>query len=149
VQGGGLGGGADGDAEVDVAQVAGRSDELELVAVLAELVGGVEELGAGGVAAGAGVVVGRVPTSQPDEQHGVDSFGDVGVAEPDRSRRSAPRARIHSARSWRVSWSSTMTVSVNSGLPCRNSWPPDLGAVIAAAAMSLATWRTVSARSPS
>ena len=31
----------------------------------------------------------------------------------------------------------------------RNSWPPDLGAVIAAAAMSWATWRTVAARSSS
>ena len=43
-----------------------------------------EELGAGGVAAGAAVVVGRVPVGQPDEQHGVDGFGHVGVAEPDR-----------------------------------------------------------------
>ena len=46
--------------------------------------GGVEELGAGGVAAGAAVVVGWVPVGEADEQDGVDGFGDVGVAEPDR-----------------------------------------------------------------
>jgi hypothetical protein len=43
---------------------------------------------------------------------------------------------------------STVTASRNVGLPWRNSWSPDLGAVMAAAAMSLATWRTVSARRP-
>ena len=84
VDGGGLGGGADGDAEVDVAQVAGGAGELELGGVVAERLGGVEELGAGGVAAGAAVVVGRVPVGDADEEDGVDGFGDVGVAEPDR-----------------------------------------------------------------
>jgi len=33
------------------------------------------------------------------------------------------------------------------GLPARNNCPPDFGAVIAAAAISWATWRTVPARS--
>jgi hypothetical protein len=40
-----------------------------------------------------------------------------------------------------------MTVSMKFGLPARNSCPQYLGAVIAAAAMSWATWRTVPARS--
>jgi hypothetical protein len=48
-----------------------------------------------------------------------------------------------------VSTSSTITVSMRFGLPARNSWPPDFGAVMAAAAITLATWRTVSARSSS
>jgi hypothetical protein len=39
-----------------------------------------------------------------------------------------------------------MTVSMKFGLPARNSWPPDLGAVMAAAAISWATCRTVAAR---
>ena len=62
------------------------------------------------------------------------------------SRRSLPRARIHSANRWRVSAGSTITVSMKLCLPARNSWPPDFGAVIADAAMSFATWTTVSAR---
>ena len=52
--------------------------------VVAPRCSGVEELGAGGVAAVAAVVVGWVPVGQPDEQHSVDGFGDVGVPEPDR-----------------------------------------------------------------
>ena len=60
-----LGGGADGDAEVDVAQVARRSGELQLVAVVPQRLGGVEELGARGVAAGAAVVVGRYQSASP------------------------------------------------------------------------------------
>jgi len=32
------------------------------------------------------------------------------------------------------------------GFSARNIWPPDFGAVMAAAAMSLATWTTVSVR---
>jgi len=42
-----------------------------------------------------------------------------------------------------------MTVSMKFGLPARNSCPPDLGAVIAAPAISWATCRTVAARSSS
>ena len=84
VDGRGLGSRAHGDAEVDVAQVAGRADELEVGRVVAQRFGGVEELGAGGVAAGAAVVVRRIPVDHPDEENGVDGFGDVGVAEPDR-----------------------------------------------------------------
>jgi hypothetical protein len=53
-----------------------------------------------------------------------------------RSRRSVPRARIHAASWRRVATSSVITVSMKFGLPARNSWPPDLGAVIAAAAIS-------------
>jgi hypothetical protein len=43
----------------------------------------VEELGAGGVAAGAAVVVGWVPVGEADEQNGVDGVGDIRFAEPD------------------------------------------------------------------
>ena len=108
--------------------------------------GGVEELGAGGVAAGAAVVVGWVPVGEADEQHGVDGFGDVGVAEPDRL------AAFLAAGAHPVGELVQGVVVVDDDgldeevLARRNSWPPDLGAVIAAAAMSLATWRTVSAR---
>jgi len=63
-----------------------------------------------------------------------------------RSRRSLPRARIQAASWRRVAGSSAMTVSMKFDLPAKNSWPPDLGAVIAAAAISWATWRTVAAR---
>ena len=84
VDGGGLGGGADRDAEVDVAQVADRAGELEFGGLAAQGLGVVEEFGAGGVAAGAAVVVGRVPArQQADEQDRVDRLGGVGVAEPD------------------------------------------------------------------
>jgi len=58
------------------------------------------------------------------------------------SRRSRPRARIQVASSTRVAGSSMITVSRTAGLPARNNWPPDLGAVIAAAAMRIATCRT-------
>jgi hypothetical protein len=65
-------------------QVALWTDELELFRGASELAGGVHELGAGGVAAGAAVVDGRVPVSEPDEQDCVDRFGGFGVSEPDR-----------------------------------------------------------------
>jgi hypothetical protein len=87
-----------------------------------------------------------VPVGEADEQHGVDRVGDVGVADQIPSRRSLPRARSQPASLCSVSVSSMMTVSMNRCLPARNSWPPDFDAVMAAAAMSLATWRTVSAR---
>ena len=80
---GGLGGGADSDAEVDVAQVALGPGELELGGVVLELLRGMEEFRAGRIAAGAAVVVRGVPVGHADEQHGVDGFGDVSVAEPD------------------------------------------------------------------
>src|SRR5215211_3217192 len=83
VDGGGLGGRADGDTEVDVAQVALGPCELEFGRVVSQLLRGVEEFGAGRVAAGAAVVVGWVPVCESDEQRGVDRFGDVRVAEPD------------------------------------------------------------------
>jgi len=148
VDGGGFGRGPDGDAEVDVAQVADRAGEFQLGRLAAPGVGVVEEFGADGIPAGAAVVVGRVPVrEQADEQDRVDRFGGVGVAEPDPLRRSLPRARIQAASWRRVATSSVMTVSMKFGFPARNSWPPDLGAVIAAAAMSWATWRMVAARS--
>ena len=80
----GLGRRAHRDAEVDVAQVAGRADELEVGRVVTQRFGGVQELGTGGVTAGAAGVVGWIPVDHPDEEHGVDGLGDVGVAEPDR-----------------------------------------------------------------
>src|SRR5262249_21632841 len=75
--------GADRDAEVDVAEVASRSGELEFGRVVTKRLGFVEELGACRVATGAAVVVGRVPVGESDEEDRVDGFGDVGVAEPD------------------------------------------------------------------
>ena len=127
VDGGGLGGRADGDAEVDVAQVAGGAGELELGGVVAQGLGGVEELGAGGVAAGAAVVVGRVPVGQADEQHGVDGFGDVGVAEPDRlAPFLAPGPQPVGELVAGCRASSTMTVSMKLCLPAgtaaRRTW---------------------------
>jgi hypothetical protein len=84
VEGGGFGRRADGDAEVDVAQVADRSGEFELSRLAPQGGGVVEEFGAGGVPAGAAVVVGRVPARQEaDEPNRVDGFGGLGVAEPD------------------------------------------------------------------
>lgn len=107
-----------------------------------------KELGAGRIPAGAAVVVGRIPVGKADEQHCIDGIGDVGVGNQMVSRRSLPRARIHADMRSRVGRSSTMTVSMKRCLPCMKSMPPDLGAVMAAA-MSLATLGTVSARSPS
>ena len=90
--------------------------------------GGVEELGAGGVAAGAAVVVGWVPVGQPDEQHRVDGFGDVGVAEPDRlpallAAGPQPAGQLRGASSA----SSTMTVSMKRCLPCEEQLAAGLG----------------------
>jgi hypothetical protein len=90
--------------------------------------------GAGGVPAGAAVVVGRVPGGQEaDEQDGVDGFGG---AEPDPLAALLAAARIQAASWRRVARSSAMTVSMKFGLPARNSWPPDLAAVMEAAAIS-------------
>ena len=80
VDGGGLGRGADRDAEVDVAQVADRAGVFQFCGVAAQGLGVVQELGAGGVSAGTAVVVGRVPAwQQADERDGVDGVGGVGV----------------------------------------------------------------------
>ena len=145
--GGGLGRGADGDAQVDVAQVAHRAGEFQVGGLAAQGLGVVEEFGAGGVAAGAAVVVGRVPAGQEaDEQDRVDGFGGVGVAEPDPLAAFLAAGPHPGGELRRVAGSSAITVSMKFGLPARNSWPPDLGAVIAAAAISWATWRTVAAR---
>jgi hypothetical protein len=58
--------------------------EFEFGGLAAQSFGVVEEFGAGGVPAGAAVVVGRVPArQQPNEQDRVNGFGVVGVAEPD------------------------------------------------------------------
>ena len=84
MDGGGLGGRADGDAQVDVAQIATGAGELEFRGVVAQRSRGVEKLGARGVAAGTAVVIGWVPVGEPDEQHRVDRLCDVRVAEPDR-----------------------------------------------------------------
>jgi hypothetical protein len=152
VDGGSLGGRAHRDAEVDVdvAQVAHGAGELELMGVLPQLLGAMEKLGAGGIAAGTAVVVRRVPVGgQADEEDASTASATSASRNQIFSRRSVPRARIHSASWLLVSAWSRITVSINVGLPARNSWPPDLGAVMAAAAMSLATWRTVSARSSS
>ena len=43
-----------------------------------------EELGAGGIATGAAVVVGRVPVGEAHEEHGVNGVGDIRVSKPDR-----------------------------------------------------------------
>ena len=57
----------------NVAQVAYRAGEFEVGGLAAQVLGVVQELGAGGVAAGAAVVVGRVPArEQADEQDRVD-----------------------------------------------------------------------------
>jgi hypothetical protein len=142
----GLGRRADGDTKVDVTQVAGRSGELELARIVPQRLRGVQELSAGRIPAGAAVVVRWVPVGQPDEQHGIDGFGDVGVSKPDRlsaflTPRPQPARKVRKRD----------VVVDDDGfdercLPWRNSCPPDLGAVMAVAAMSLATWRTVSAR---
>ena len=81
---GGLRRRSDRDPEIDVPQVALRADELELVGVVAQRLRGLQELRAGGVAAGAAVVDGRVPVREADEEDGVDRLGRFGVAEPDR-----------------------------------------------------------------
>jgi hypothetical protein len=76
---------ADGDAQVDVSQGAGRAGEFQLSGLGALVFGGVQEFRAGGVAAGAAVVVGWVPAGgESDEEDRGHGFGDVGVAEPDR-----------------------------------------------------------------
>ena len=87
-----------------------------------------EELGAGGVAAGAAVVVGRVPVGEPDEQDGVDGFGDVGVAEPDRLAAflaTGPHPAGERVGACRAS--STITVSMNRCLPWQEQLPAGLG----------------------
>ena len=62
--------------------------EFEFGGLIAQGLGVVEEFGAGGVPAGAAVVVRRVPAwQQADEQDGVDFLGGVGVPEPDSLRR--------------------------------------------------------------
>jgi hypothetical protein len=139
VNGGGLGRRAHGDAQVDVPQVAGRAGELELLGVSTELGRGVQELGTGGEAAGSAVVVGRIPVARPTKRTASMASATSASRNQICSRRSFPRARIHAAKRPRVSGSSTMTVSVKLGFPAKKSWPPDLGAVMAAAAISLAT----------
>ena len=134
------------DPEVDVAQVALRSDELGSCDLRRSWLVACMKFGAGGVAAGAAVVDGRVPVGETDEKDGVERLGGLGVAEPDRfsslfAAGTHPRSEL-----LRVSRSSTITVSMKRCFPARRSCPPDFGAVIAAAAISFATWRTVSAR---
>ena len=58
--------------------------EFEFGGLAAQSFGVVEEFGAGGVPAGAAVVVGRVPArQQADEQDRVEGLGGGGVPEPD------------------------------------------------------------------
>src|SRR5258708_8842895 len=54
----------------------------------------------------------------------------------------SPSVRNQSANFFNVGLSSTMTVSIKGFAPCKNNCPPLLGAVIAATAQSLGTWRT-------
>ena len=146
VDGGGFGRGADRDAKVDVAQVAHRAGEFQFAGLVAEGFRVMQELGAGGVPACAAVVVRGYQLLKPMKSTAsITSAASASRNQID-SRRSLPRARIHAARAESVSLSSTMTVSTNRCLPARKSWPPDFGAVIAAAAINFATCRTVSPR---
>ena len=148
VEGCGLGRGADGDAEVDVAQVAGGTGELGSSLWSRRRFGFVEELRAGGVSTGATVVVGWVPVGEADEQDGVDRFGDVGVAEPGRLAAFLATGAHPAGEAGRERVGVVDDDGLDERGACRpgTAWPPDLGAVMAAAAISLATWRTVSAR---
>lgn len=121
--------------------------ELEFVGVFAELVGGVEELGAGGVSAGAAVVVRWVPVGEADEECCVDGFGGFGVAEPD-GFAAFLAAGAHPLRET-VEGVAVVDDDGFDEQVLALQEELDLGAVMAAAAMSLATWRTVSARSVS
>src|SRR5215831_18241117 len=87
-----------------MSQVADRSGEFEVGGLAAQGFGVVEEFGAGGVAAGAAVVVGRLPAwQQADEQDRVDGFGGLSVAEPDPLAAflaAGPHPGCRAARGW-------------------------------------------------
>jgi hypothetical protein len=101
---------------------------------------------ASGAAKSAAVVDGRVPVGETDKEDGVDGLGGLCVAEPDRFPAflaAGAHPRGEAAQGFAVVHDHGL---MKRCLPARRSCPPDFGAVIAAAGISFATCRTVSAR---
>src|SRR5262249_23573033 len=76
--------GADGDSQVNIAEVALRSHELELGGFCSKLLRRHQELRASRVAACSAVIVWRIPGGPTDEEYRVRLLGNIGVSNPDR-----------------------------------------------------------------